>query len=257
MRPSAAVSTVPRRKQPSARGNRSFKSDRWIAGSPNGGSPCGTSPSTFTPRLPRSIVEATRIPAITTNNATGLFLRNFLPRSKRTNALIPSNSDAEFVSPRCEKKCPERSQKSPCDPLNPNSFGNCVLAINRAIPHLKPISTLSEMKFTITPALASHAMKAITPTISAVHDARAQNREASPPARSPSDAPTNTEIADVTVIAVCRELQNNQKTSPENKQAYSPASGGRLASEASASPAGMRYAARVIPATKSARSHLG
>jgi hypothetical protein len=75
------------------------------------------------------------------------------------------------------------------------------------------------MKFTITPALASHAMKPSTPTIKAVHDARAQNREVSPPARSPRDAPTSTEIADVTVIAVCRELQNNQNTSPEKRQA--------------------------------------
>jgi len=124
------------------------------------------------------------------------------------------------------------------------------------MPHLKPTSTLSEIKFTITPALASHAMKASTPTIRAVHDARAQNLEASPPARSPSDAPTSTEIAEVTVIAVCRELQNNQKTRPENRHAQRPASDGRLASEASASPAGMRYAARVTPAIKSARSHL-
>src|SRR4029453_4631969 len=123
---------------------------------------------------------------------------------------------------------------------NPKSFGNCVLAIKRAIPHLNPTSTLSEMKFTITPAFAPHAMKPSPTTINAVHDARAQNREGSPPARSPSDAPTSTEIADVTVIAVCRELQNNQKTRPEKRQAYRPASGGRLASEASASPAGIR-----------------
>src|SRR5215813_13353944 len=106
--------------------------------------------------------------------------------------------------------------------------------MNKAIPHLKPMRTLSEMKLTITPALASHAMKARTPTISAVHEARAQNREASPPARSPSDAPTSTEMAEVTVIAVCRELQNSQKTRPENRHAKRPASDGRLASEASA-----------------------
>src|ERR1700751_1572929 len=112
--------------------------------------------------------------------------------------------------------------------------------MNNAIPHLKPTRTLSEIKFTITPALISQAMKARTPTINAVHDARAQNREASPPAKSPSDAPTSTEIADVTVIAVCRELQNSQNTRPEKRQAYRPASGRRLASEAPASPAGMR-----------------
>jgi hypothetical protein len=103
--------------------------------------------------------------------------------------------------------------------LKPKSFGNCVLAINRAIPHLKPTRTLSETKFTITPALATHAMKPRPPTINAVHEARAQNRETSPPARSPSDAPTRTEIAEVTVIAVCRELQNNQNTNPEKRQA--------------------------------------
>jgi hypothetical protein len=52
-----------------------------------------------------------------------------------------------------------------------------------------------------------------------VHAASAPKRDASPPANSPSEEPTNSEIADVTVIAVWRELQNSQKTSPENGQA--------------------------------------
>jgi len=48
------------------------------------------------------------------------------------------------------------------------------------------------------------------------------------------------EIAEVTEMAVCLELQSSQKINPPNRQAYRPASGGRLASEASANPAGMR-----------------
>jgi hypothetical protein len=36
----------------------------------------------------------------------------------------------------------------------------------------------------------------------------------------PIDAPISTEIADVTVIAVWRALQNSQNTRPENRQAY-------------------------------------
>ena len=104
--------------------------------------------------------------------------------------------------------------------LKPKSLGNCVLARKRAMPHLKPTSTLSEMKFTITPALASHAMKPDPPTSSAVHAARAPEAATGRHRRvSPSDAPTSSEMADVTVIAVCRELQNNQKTSPEKRQA--------------------------------------
>ena len=54
-----------------------------------------------------------------------------------------------------------RSQKSPCPPFTPKSFGNCVLARCSATPALKPIITLSEMKFTAEPARASHAMNAI------------------------------------------------------------------------------------------------
>jgi hypothetical protein len=49
--------------------------------------------------------------------------------------------------------------------------------------------------------------------------ARARKREASPLASPPSDAPTSSEIADVTVMAVCRELQNSQKTSPAKRTA--------------------------------------
>ena len=64
-------------------------------------------------------------------------------------------------------------------------------------------------------------------------------------------------MADVTVIAVRRELQKSQNTSPENRQAYSPASGGRPASEASPNPAGSMYAANVMPATTSPRSQAG
>ena len=49
--------------------------------------------------------------------------------------------------------------------------------------------------------------------------ASALNRVVSPPAIPPSEAPMSSEIADVTVIDVCRELQNSQKTSPPNKHA--------------------------------------
>jgi len=48
---------------------------------------------------------------------------------------------------------------------------------------------------------------------------RAPKRVTSPPARSPSDEPSSREMADVTVIAVWRELQNTQNTSPENRHA--------------------------------------
>ena len=84
--------------------------------------------------------------------------------------------------------------------------------------------------------------------------ASAAKRAGSPPASSPSVEPISSEIADVTVIAVCRELQNSQNTSPENRHAYSPASGGSPASDASPIAAGSRYAASVTPATRSGRS---
>ena len=64
----------------------------------------------------------------------------------------------------------------------PNNLGNCVLARNSATPHLNPTITLSEMKLTIEPALASQAMKAISATSRAVPAASALNRLVSPPA---------------------------------------------------------------------------
>ena len=101
----------------------------------------------------------------------------------------------------------------------PNSFGSCVLARNRATPHLKPVMTLSEMKATIAPARASHARKAIRAMSRAVPAASAAKREGSPPEISPSDAPIRSDIAEVTVTTVWRELQNNQNTRPPNRQA--------------------------------------
>ncbi len=95
-----------------------------------------------------------------------------------------------------------RSQKSPCVPLNPNSFGNCVLVRCSATPALKPISTVSETKFTIVPALASQAANAIADTSSAVPAASAPNLVTSPAASSPSEEPTSNEMAVVTLMAV-------------------------------------------------------
>src|SRR5436190_21350510 len=101
----------------------------------------------------------------------------------------------------------------------PNNLGNCVLARNSATPHLNPTITLSEMKLTIEPALTSQAMKAMSATSTAVPAASALNRLVSPPALPLTDAPTRREMAEVTGMTVCRELQNSQKTSPPNKQA--------------------------------------
>ena len=123
------------------------------------------------------------------------------------------------MSPRWEKKSPIRSQKLPWPPLKPNSLGSWVLPTKSATPVLKPIITVSEMKLTIAPARTSQATNAIAATSSAVPAASAPKRVGSPPAIVPSEAPTSTEIADVTVIVVWRELQNNQNTSPEKRHA--------------------------------------
>ncbi len=101
----------------------------------------------------------------------------------------------------------------------PNNLGNWVLARNSATPHLKPTITLSEIKLIIEPALASHATNAMSATSKAVAAASAPNRFTSPPAIPPSDEPMSREMAEVTVMVVCRELQNSQKTSPPNKHA--------------------------------------
>ena len=67
-----------------------------------------------------------------------------------------------------------RSQKSPCPPFTPKSFGNCVLARCKATPALKPVITVSEMKFTAEPARTSHAMKAIAAVSNATQAAIAE-----------------------------------------------------------------------------------
>ena len=79
--------------------------------------------------------------------------------------------------------------------------------------------TLSEMKLIMEPARTSQAMKAMSATSNAVQAASAPNRDVSPPARSPNDAPMSREMAEVTVMDVCRELQNSQKTSPPKRHA--------------------------------------
>src|ERR1700760_619825 len=148
-----------------------------------------------------------------------------------------------------------RSQKFPCPPFTPNSFGNCVLASCSATPALKPIRTVSETKFTIEPACASHAKNAIVAVSRAVQAASAPKRAGSPPVMLPSDEPMSSEIAEVTLIDVCLELQKSQNTSPPNRHAKSPAGGRNPASDASPSAAGSTYAANVTPAARSERNH--
>ena len=189
------------------------------AGNDGIGRPRGTSPSSFTPCAPKSMNEAAAMPPITTNRATGLFGSSFFPRMSSPNAAQPSRSELVFVSPTWRKNTSMRSQKSPCPPFTPKSFGNCVLASCSATPALKPIMTLSETKFTAEPARASQAKNAIAAVSSAVQAASAPKRAGSPPAMLPSDEPMSSEIAEVTLIEVCRELQKSQNTSPPNRHA--------------------------------------
>src|SRR4030095_6567623 len=128
-----------------------------------------------------------------------------------------------------------RAQKAPSPLPTPKSLGSGVLARYSATPALKPIITVSEMKLTAEPARTSHARNPIAAVSSAVQAASAAKRAGSPPARLPSEEPISSEIADVTLTAVCRELHNIQYTSPPARHAYRPACGGRPASEASPS----------------------
>src|SRR3954464_2737640 len=112
-----------------------------------------------------------------------------------------------------------RSQKFPCAPLKPQNFGNWVLINCKATPALNPVMTVSEMNFTIAPARKIQATNAAAAASRAVHDARAANRLGSPFAIPPRLEPMRSEIADVTVIAVWRELQKIQNTRPEKRQA--------------------------------------
>jgi hypothetical protein len=79
--------------------------------------------------------------------------------------------------------------------------------------------TVSETKFTTDPPSTSHTTSASPATRKAVQAARVATRAGSPLAASPRVAPMSREMAEVTVTAVCFELQKSQKTRPEKRQA--------------------------------------
>jgi hypothetical protein len=87
------------------------------------------------------------------------------------------------------------------------------------MPALKPTITLSEKKSVVEPARTIRASTPIAPTMSAVQAASAPKRAGSPPASAPSEEPISSEIAEVTVIAVCREPLNIQYTRAGNRHA--------------------------------------
>ena len=68
------------------------------------GNPCGTAPSSFTPRASRPSRPEATIPPTTTNNATGLFLRKIFPSTSTARAAIPIVSEVMLVSRRCWRK---------------------------------------------------------------------------------------------------------------------------------------------------------
>jgi hypothetical protein len=104
---------------------------------------------------------------------------------------------------------------------------------------LKPTSTVSETKFTIEPPSNSQTTSAKSDPRSAVQAARAAKRAGSKLPMSPSVAPIRSEMAEVTVIAVCLELQNSQRRVPRRGRRRSGLRRS-CASDASAIPAGRR-----------------
>ncbi len=112
-----------------------------------------------------------------------------------------------------------RSQKSPWRALETEQLGQLRAGQVQRQAALKPTSTVSEKKLTAFPARTSQAANAIAATRSAMHAANAAWRAGSPPLSSPTDAPISSDSADVTVMTVRVELQNSQKTRPENRQA--------------------------------------
>ena len=84
---------------------------------------------------------------------------------------------------------------------------------------MKPTRTVSEKKLIALPARTSQAAKAIDAIMSVTQAASAAWRAGSPALSSPTDAPINSDNADVTVMTVCFELQRPQKTRPEKRQA--------------------------------------
>ena len=87
------------------------------------GSPCGTSPSSFTPRASRPSQSEATMPPTTTNNATGLFLRKIFPSTSTARAIPPTVSEVGLVSPRCFRKVPLFSQKLPWAAVDAKQFG--------------------------------------------------------------------------------------------------------------------------------------
>ena len=144
-----------------------------------------------------------------------------LPTRPQGDRAEPEGERGRVVSGGGVRKCAACSQKEPpCVPAKPQSFGNCMLASTRPIPVLKPSITVSEKKFTVAPApnQPGHAGRA-PPTRRAVQAARAPKRAGSPPASDPEGGTDSSEIAEVTVIAVCREPLNIQNSRARRRAA--------------------------------------
>ncbi len=124
--------------------------------------------------------------------------------------------EGRCVSPRCLRKAPKRSQKSPpCPPLIPKSFGNCVLARLQGDPRLE----------TEHHRLGDEVHRRPGPGEKGDH--RDEQGGAGDMlawrvgsiGQTAEVEPIRSEIAEVTVMEVCRELQKSQKTRPPKRQA--------------------------------------
>ena len=90
MRPMAAVSTAPSRKQAKASGSSSFRSVPVNGGQPDGRQSLRHCAKQLHARaLPSESADAATMPPMTTNSATGLFFRKIFPKMSTASAAPP------------------------------------------------------------------------------------------------------------------------------------------------------------------------
>ena len=113
-------------------------------------------------------IVAAMIPSVTTPSATGFPGISRSPNTIRPIATTPTATTMDWVWPSWPSKSQVLSKKLCPPPATPNRLGNCVIAIVRPAPALKPTRMLSLINSTSTLSRNNQANRQSIATVKAV-----------------------------------------------------------------------------------------
>ncbi len=171
----------------------------WLAGIPGSdgaGSPCGTSPTTATPRAARSMTLDTTSPPTRVTSAQGTFGASLDPTNIRARALTPTAVVAGIASSSPVTRSWMREATSPGGTAIPRMLGSSPMITRIVRPSTKPVTIGLDRNSATQPTCRKLAVTSTTPAPSAIAEATAMASDSDCGANEAIRVPDSTATVD-------------------------------------------------------------